>query len=384
MNVLLFPGFLDDTWSSIEERYLWLDAPLRGVGDCHWLVPMRNGAAEPRYAAELRKIGAKLIIADLRPTTPLRNFLRLAGIFKNYRLDLLYTHFGPLRHQVEAIAHMLGVRVARGEHNFAFHPDRRFKRAKRLFWRWAVDYFVPVSNAVAGHLEKAGVMQGNGMVVHDGFDTARYPLPAKAESREKILRELRLQQAPPLLACIAKLHPAKQQHLLVEMMDQIRDLGPVLLLAGAFADDAYVASLRSRVRRLGLEDSVLFLGYRSDVPTLMDAAEITYLPSRVEGLGNVLIESCLMGTPAIASNLPAIREIIEHGRNGYLVEGDAPSEYARLTRRLLSDQGLRRDMGKDGRELASAKFGRALFERRSVEALRACMAIGKHRQQQGN
>ena len=371
MNVLVFPGFLDDTWSSIEERYLWLDAPLRAEGDCHWLVPWRAGAPEPRYSAELGRIGARTIKADLRPGTPIRNFRRLSRIFQAHRIDLVYTHFGPLRHQVEAAARMRGVRVARGEHNFAFHSDRRFRFAKRLFWRWAVDHFVPVSQAVATHLAEAGVMRGNGTVVHDGFDLARYPAPAKAESRNDVLRELEITGQPHLLACVAKLPPAKQQHLLVEMMAQLGMRNVVLLLAGGIADAPYAAGLQARVRSLGLEGRIRFLGYRNDVARLMDAADITYLPSRVEGLGNVVVESCIMETPVIAADLPAIREIIDNGRNGYLVEGDAVPDYVRLTDRLLGDDALRRRMGAEGRVGVAGRFGRQAFERRSVEALRA-------------
>lgn len=375
MRVLMFPGFLETTWSSIEERYVWLDAPLREEGACFWLVPL--GDPEARYVAELRRVGAHLVASDLRPMNFLHNFRFLRTLFKTYRVDVVYTHFGPLRFQVEAAAKLCGVRVVRGEHNFAFHPDRRFRSIKRLFWRWSTDFFVPVSHAVAAHLEEAGVMRANGMVVHDGFDAARYPTPSPRESRLAILGELGLGPDTRLLLCVAKIHPAKQQHLLVEMMHDLRDFPVALLLAGAVADDHYQACLKARIRELGLESRVVFLGYRTDIPRLADAADICYLPSLVEGLGNAVIESYLMGSPAIASNLPAIREIIEEGRDGYLVPPDQPRGYAAHTRRLLTDESLRQAMGARGKERIARKFGRALFEERTVEALRRSLHAGK-------
>ena len=375
---MIFPGFLPHTWSSIEERYLWLDAPLRSEGACFWLVPAADGP-EPRHVAELRRIGATVVHCRLSPGRWLGNFLRLRALFRREGIDVVYTHFGPLRFQVEAAARLCGVRVARGEHNFAFHHDRRFRMAKRMFWRWATDWFVPVSNAVAAHLREAGVMHGNGTVVHDGFDLARDPPPDPASSRRALQDELGLDRRARLLVCVAKIHPAKQQHVLVEMMDGLRDRQVVLLLAGAVADEAYDAALKARVAALGIQDRVHCLGYRTDVARLMDAADISYLPSLVEGLGNVVVESLLMGTPVIASDLPAIREILASGQHGYLTPAGDVAGHAMLTRRLLDDEASRAAMGSAGRAHVAGKFSRELFERRSVEALRRCAGIGGRR-----
>jgi glycosyltransferase involved in cell wall biosynthesis len=374
MRVLMFPGFLENTWSSIEERYLWLDAPLRREGECFWLAP--RGGADARYVAELRKIGANVVTLDLAPRRVLRNFRLLSGLFSELGIDVVYTHFGSLRFQVEAAAKLCGVRVARGEHNLAFHHDRRFRLAKRVFWRWSTDYFVPVSETVAAHLEAVGVMRGNGMVVHDGFDAARYPTPAPEESRKQVVLELGLDPGSRLLLCVAKIHPAKQQHVLVEMMRGLDGLPAILLLAGAVADENYKARLDAMTRELGLESRIVFLGYRNDIPRLTDAADVCYLPSIVEGLGNVVIESYLMGTPVIASDLPAIREIIDTGRDGFLVSPDRTSDFASLTRLLLVDHDLRRTMGAVGKERISRKFDRASFEASSMEALHRCFEAG--------
>jgi glycosyltransferase involved in cell wall biosynthesis len=376
MRVLIFPGFLETTWSSIEERYLWLDAPLRQEGACFWLVPRGQGT-QPRYVAELAKIGANLIACDLRPARFLHNLRQVGKVLKEHEIDVVYTHFGPLRFHVEAAAKLAGVRVARGEHNFAFHRDRRFKFAKRLFWRWSTDFFIPVSHAVAMHLTEAGVMRENGMVVHDGFDLAGYPDPSPETSREQLLQALGLDRGTRLLACVAKIHPAKQQHLLVDMMAELGDLPAALLLVGAAADPDYLAGLKARAAELGLERRIVFTGYRTDVPRVLDAVDISYLPSLVEGLGNVVVESYLMGTPAIASDLPAIREIVDDGRDGYLVPLGLHGEYARHTRRLLGDDRLRHDMGAAGKARISRKFSRTLFEENSVEALRRAARLPK-------
>lgn len=380
INTLIYPGFVTDAWSSIEERYLWLDQPMSKLGMCYWLVPPTgsryasvrdpiNRSKEPVYVSKLKSGDARVIEFDVHKYNVIKNFFKLAWIFKNYKIDLVYTHFGLLRFHVELAAKLLGVKVVKGEHNFAFHEDRRFKTIKRIFWKTVTHYFIPVSRAVEKHLQINGVMRDNGTVVYDGFDLSRYPISNPEIRRAEIQEQLGVNQDSRFLVCVAKIAPAKQQLLLVEMMARIQDKNVMLLLVGDIYDQPYFDKMMDLIRQEGLEGRVHFLGYRQDIPELMDAADISFLPSLVEGLGNVVIESYLMGTPVIASDLPAIREVIENDETGYLVRHDDIDEYVNLTIQLLGDGELRSSMGAKGMERVRETFNRDKFITDTVAAL---------------
>jgi glycosyltransferase involved in cell wall biosynthesis len=338
------------------------------------LIP-NYGGPEPRHVTELNKVGANLLFFKFRRSDLPGNIHRLRALLKQHRIDVVYTHFGSRRFQVEAAARLAGISVARGEHNFAFHQDRRFRFLKKLFWRWTTDYFIPVSQAVADHLREHGVLQQNFRVVHDGFDLERYRAPEPGISHGLICNELQLDRQSRFLVCVAKIHPAKRQRLLIDALRCIPDSTVVLLLVGSIADANYADEIRDEARKSGLQKRVLMLGYRADVPKIMDAAEISYLPSLVEGLGNVVIESCLMSTPVIAADLPAIREIIDDQKDGYLVASAEPQEYARLTSLLLADRMLRIRIGTAAREKVQDRFSRERFVEQSILALRDCHAM---------
>lgn len=145
----------------------------------------------------------------------------------------------------------------------------------------------------------------------------------------------------------------------------LRELdGAVVLVAGRDGNEA--AALDAEVARLGLGDTIRFLGHVDEVPDLFAAADVFVFPSRFEGLGGSLIEALALETPVVATDIPALREVLDDGRLGLLVPVDAPAE-------LAAAIGEIRDRPHVARERAAA--GRAEFETRfTIEAVQDSMA----------
>lgn len=80
------------------------------------------------------------------------------------------------------------------------------------------------------------------------------------------------------------------------------------------------------------------------------------LPSRAEGMGMVLLEAMASGKPVIGSNVGGIPGVIEDGRNGFLFESENSDDLADKLDKLLSDPGLARHMGEEGRKVVMEKF----------------------------
>jgi len=75
-----------------------------------------------------------------------------------------------------------------------------------------------------------------------------------------------------------------------------------------------------------------------------------------EGLGLVLVEALACGCPAVASDLPAIRDVIIHQDTGWLVPQKSPEAIADAVVKLLSEPGLRRQLAVNGRTHANRNF----------------------------
>ncbi|HEX2780587.1 MAG TPA: glycosyltransferase, partial [Gemmatimonadaceae bacterium] len=137
--------------------------------------------------------------------------------------------------------------------------------------------------------------------------------------------------------------------------------------AASPADASYVASLEATVREAGIGAQISFLGARTDVPDLMNAADVVIHASRVpEPFGIVVVEGLALGKPVLATHFGGPLEVLTP-ESGRLYDPDRPAELAALLMTLLGDPALRRRLASGAKERA-AHFD-ATETTRAIEAL---------------
>lgn len=130
------------------------------------------------------------------------------------------------------------------------------------------------------------------------------------------------------------------------------------------------------IKARGLQDSIIMTGQRDDIPHVMASFDIVVLPSYAnEGLPQSLIQAMAMGKPVIASNVGSIPEVVIDGKTGYLVPPRSPSAIAEKIISLLKDNGLRLEMGDEGRSLVSSRLSLEDMLNR-IEALYTDLIMG--------
>ena len=127
----------------------------------------------------------------------------------------------------------------------------------------------------------------------------------------------------PLIVFAGTLIPAKGVDYLIKALTIVSRQFPEMKLAliGPETDKNYVAELRALVKKLGLEEKVLFVGQLSQagLAEWFSRAKIFVLPSLSEGLGRVIFEAMAAGVPVIGSNVGGIPDLIKDGQTGWLV-----------------------------------------------------------------
>ncbi len=120
-------------------------------------------------------------------------------------------------------------------------------------------------------------------------------------------------------------------------------------------------NLLSTARRLGVEDRVRFCPNVSDeeLPRYLRAADLFVFPSqnRLEGFGLAVAEAMAAGLPVVIADLPGVREVIEPGVEGLLVEPLLPKDIAEKVRTLLDDPERRARMAIAARLRAERRYG---------------------------
>lgn len=158
-----------------------------------------------------------------------------------------------------------------------------------------------------------------------------------------------------ILLAMGRLHPNKDFPTLLRALARLPD-DVQLVLAGDGPDRA---ALEALARELGLGARVAFLGWRQDIGALLAACSMLVVPSRIEPLGNVVLEGFAAGRPVVAAAADGPRELIEHGHTGLLAPIGDDAALAAAIGALLADPAGAAAIG---------AAGRAEFETHHAEA----------------
>ena len=161
-----------------------------------------------------------------------------------------------------------------------------------------------------------------------------------------------------IILFLGRLHPKKQPHLLIDAFAAVKAANSDLhlVLAGPGEDD-YVKRLKSRVKKLGLDDCVTFTGaLQGDaVREAYSAAEIFALPSLQENFGNAMVEAMAASCPVVISRSLDLAPDIANAEAGLLCEPTVEA-FAAALQRLLRDGDLRKLLGANGNRMVVDKF----------------------------
>jgi len=179
-----------------------------------------------------------------------------------------------------------------------------------------------------------------------------------------------------VIAFTGRLVPHKGVDVLLDALTELpKDVVLVLIGAGP-----RLPGLRSRARRLDLEDRVRFCANVSDeeLPLHLALGNVFVFPSenRLEGFGLAVTEAMATGLPVVTADMPGVREVIEPGVEGLLAEPLLAKDVADKVRRLLDDPALARRMGAAGRRRAEQRYGLATVAGQLLKLYAGLIAAG--------
>jgi glycosyltransferase involved in cell wall biosynthesis len=211
---------------------------------------------------------------------------------------------------------------------------------------------ITISAAIRDQLLAAGVAPGRIELIRSAVDAERVQ---PAWSRERLAQEFGLDARCQLVGCVAQLIPRKGHELLFAAWRKVAAACPQarLLLFGRGPLDQ---RLRRAVRKTGMEGSVVFAGFRPDLPAFLGRLDLVVHPALEEGLGLAVLEAQAAGVPVVAFRAGGVPEVVADERTGLLVHsGDAPALAQAMTR-LLQDEARRRAFGEAAWDWVAHEF----------------------------
>ncbi|WNG40187.1 glycosyltransferase family 4 protein [Archangium violaceum] len=308
----------------------------------------------PSFVSELKASGARLEKLVEFEESGLVPMTRRLGSYDVIHLNFISPR-GPLAAAAYAAWPAQVLYTAHSDHvDVNEHVVRRSLR-------WAVNHATMFRvHSLAGVSEHVRIKEGRrfGIYPHrtrtifNGVDTRRFH------------PRTRPQGGPVELITVANLVENKGVHHLLRALGRLRSPMVRLRVVG---DGPAQQSLRALAVELGIQHQTEFLGLRNDVHELLSTSDICIQPALAEAFGLTIAEAMACGCAVVASRVGGIPELIEHGRNGLLVEPGDEVGLATALERLVNDPALRHQFGMASRQRACERFELSQTVRRHVD-----------------
>jgi glycosyltransferase involved in cell wall biosynthesis len=290
---------------------------------------------------ELRRTGR----LHLRAWLPLIRFLRREHV------QVIHAHMFGSSVWATIIGRLCRVPiVVAHEHGSPERVGRLRGLIERLVLARGVDTYLAVSDDERRRLiDLRGIPEHKARVLHNGI-TATSPTPDR-----DVRGDLGIPADAPVVITVGVHRPEKAFDHLICAMTTVRERVPGVRLV-LVGDGMMRAELEALTAQLGLEDTVVFAGSRSDVPDLLEAADVAVNSSVREGSPLSVLEYMEAGLPVVASLVGGLPDIVVDGVTGVLVPPGDEVVLGDTLAELLLDPDRARAMGERGRERRRAEF----------------------------
>jgi glycosyltransferase involved in cell wall biosynthesis len=299
---------------------------------------------------------------------------RLARLFRRQRFDVVQTHIfiSMVLGRLAAWLADVPVRLAMiaGPFHLEAHTSRWIDRSTC----WMETALIPACEASRRLSREMGVSEERLPLVYYSVDPKKFdPLTTLPVH---IRQQFGWPEDTPVVGMIAYFYPrlsksrwippplqghgVKGHDDLIKAAPIIRAEFPnakILLVGSGWGPpgDTFMEEMKTLVRDLNLEETVVFAGYQSNVKGILNELDVAVQASLSENLGGT-VEALVMQRPVVATRVGGMVDSVRDGETGVLVDPSSPEDLARGIIQLLRNPKRARELGRAGRELALERF----------------------------
>lgn len=322
-------------WRGGEQQLFYLAQGLAAEKISQSIIGQPGSPLEERCLAE----GLPFFPVLMRNELDFRAIRTIRQFCLASQITLIHTHTGH--------AHTLALLAKSKTLKIPLVVSRRvdFKPGNGLFSKWkyrhkAIDYFLPVSQKILSIMLASGISPEKLITVYSGIDLKRF---TKLPSAESLREEFGLSKKMVIIGNIAALVDHKDQETLLRAIQKVNSDVPFKLLI--VGEGRLEKKLKALSKELGLDERVLFTGYRTEIPELLSLFDIFTLTSKEEGLGTSVLDAMAAGLPIIATKGGGIAEMLTSEKGALLSDVGDTDALAKNFETLLASEQTRSAFG---------------------------------------
>ncbi len=307
--------------------------------------------------SQLERTGAEAVIVPNSGPFDVRMLGRLVSVVRSHGVDLIHTHlFGPALYG-GVTGRILRVPVVSTIHGAVdLAVAHKWFGMKNRLMRGGRSRFVAVTEALRRELvERLGIPPARIRVITNGVDVDRFaPKPARA-----LREELGWTNGELVVGAVGNVRRPKGYSILLRAAALLRERAPrcrFVVVGDTAGEPELYEHLVAERRDLGLEDRVVFAGFRDDAAAALNNLDVYVMSSTREGLPLAVLQAMAVGLPIVATKCGGPQEILTHERDALLVAAADPEALADGLQRMADDAALRARLGAGALETVRARF----------------------------
>lgn len=276
----------------------------------------------------------------------IKSYNQLKKILKENKYDIIHCHTpfgGAITRFAAKKARKEGTKVIYTAHGFHF-----FEGASKKDWLifYNSEKYLSKLTDVIVTINKSDYEQAKKFyakktyLIHGiGADEEKFKVDLTTEEKDKLRKSVKVNKNDFVMMYPAELNNNKNQMMLIDAMKILveKDKKYKLLLPG---QDSLNGKLQERVKELGLEKNIIFLGFRKDISKLLQITDLSVATSKREGLPVNIIEAMYAGLPVVCTNTRGQIDLIKNNINGFVCEIGDYEKFAKCIEKIANDKNL--------------------------------------------
>lgn len=269
--------------------------------------------------------------------------LKLLDTIKKENIEILHVHLA------NAILYGIIVKTLKPKIKLIYHEHGEIYSNKKLkyflkIFKNKVDLFIAVSKSCKKKIiEKVNIDDKKITILYNFIDLDKFNIDKITWNIKEEKKKLNIKDNGFVIGFVGRLAKVKGCEYLIKALTYL-DFPYKVLIAG---NGPLKTNLKKLSKKLNIEDKVIFLGHIQDIRLIYSLLDSIVVPSISESFGLVILEAQSFKIPIIASNIPAINEIIKDEENGLFFEQENEKDLAKKIKILYTDINLRKKITKN-------------------------------------
>lgn len=310
------------------------------------------------YYERFEKYAAEVLDIKLKPYS-FRGLLKLRNYVKKNKIDIVHSHgkgAGMYTRPLKILCP--GIKVIHTFHGI--YLERYGKLVRTIYigiehvLRFLTDVFVCVSESERQEaLIHKFSFEGKTVVIPNGVDLEAFQ--RSSVDIKEYRHAIGIEEGEFVIGCVARLEAMKGHCYLIDAFANVVKHYPqsCLLLIGDGPDRE---EIEQKIVECGLEDRIRLLGFRHDIPELLQLMDLFVSCSLKEGMPYTLIEALAMGVPVVATDVIGNRDLIKDAQDGWLAESQNSEDIGKKIMLAMEHDDLRKQYSEAGKKKVADEF----------------------------